>query len=87
VRLVLAADNDVLGISKPNTLRAYLQFSKAPLGEATVPDLKPGSWHQVRNEVVGNTAEIFLDGKLILTLDLPTGGGPFGSVATGWVAL
>jgi hypothetical protein len=33
VRLVLAADNDVLGISKP------------------------GSWHQVRNEVVGNTAD------------------------------
>jgi alpha-L-rhamnosidase len=86
VRLVLAADNDALGISKPNTLRAYVQFSKAPLGEATVPEIKPGSWHSVRNEVVGNTAQIFLDNQLILTLDLPTGGGPFGSLATGFVA-
>jgi alpha-L-rhamnosidase len=86
VRLVLAADNDELGISKSSTLRAYAQFSKAPLGEAAVPDLKPGSWHRVRNEVAGNTAKVFLDGKLILALDLPSGGGPFGSVAAGWIA-
>jgi alpha-L-rhamnosidase len=86
VRLVLAADNDVLGISKPNTLRAYRQIAKVPLGEATVPDIKPGSWHSVRNEVVGTTARIFLDNQLILTLDLPTGGGPFDSVDTGYVA-
>ena len=46
VRLVLAADNDALGISKPNSLRAYVQFSKAPLATASVPDLKPGSWHR-----------------------------------------
>jgi alpha-L-rhamnosidase len=86
VRLVLAADNDALGISPPNTLRAYVQFSKARLGEAAVPDLKPGSWHRVRNEVTGNTVRVYLDEALVLTLDLPNGGGPFGSVARGYIS-
>src|SRR5258708_11877702 len=40
-RLVLAADNDALGISKPNTLRAYTQGTKTVLGEATLADIKP----------------------------------------------
>jgi alpha-L-rhamnosidase len=86
VRLVLAADDDALGISTPNTLRAYVQFSKAPLGEAKVPDLKPGSWHRVRNEVTDSTLRVFLDDALILTLALPSGGGLFGSIAAGSVA-
>jgi alpha-L-rhamnosidase len=86
VRLVLAADNDVLGTNQPNTLRAYVQFTKAPLGGAMLPDIKPGSWHRIRNEVTGHTVNIFLDGALVLTVNLPdSGGNPFMSLAAGGV--
>jgi alpha-L-rhamnosidase len=91
IRMVLAADNDVLGTNKPNTLRAYVQFTfgptLVPLGMATLPDIKPGSWHRVRNEVNGSTANIFLDGALILTINIPDfAGNPFLTLATGEVS-
>jgi alpha-L-rhamnosidase len=69
-RLVLAADNDALGISKPNTLRAYSQGTKTVLGEATLADIKPGSWHNVRNVLSGNIIEIYIDNQLVLTLNV-----------------
>ncbi|HEY0792217.1 MAG TPA: hypothetical protein VGD78_14225 [Chthoniobacterales bacterium] len=34
LHFVLASNDDALGIGKPNTLRAYSQFFKVPLGEA-----------------------------------------------------
>ena len=67
---MLAADNDALGISKPNTLRAYSQGTKTVLGEATLADIKPGSWHNVRNVLSGNIIEIYIDNQLVLTLNV-----------------
>ena len=85
-RVVLAADNDTLGISKPNTLRAYSQATKTALGEATLADIKPGSWHNIRNVLSGNTIEIYLDNQLVLTLNVAGVPGLFGPLAAGTVS-
>ena len=87
IRLVLAADNDTLGISKPNTLRAYTQGTKTVLGEATLADIKPGSWHNVRNVLSGNIIEVYIDNQLVLTLNIAGVLAYFGApLASGTVA-
>jgi alpha-L-rhamnosidase len=85
-RFVLAADNDALD-GAPNTLRAFEQSSKTPLGQAAVPDLKPSTWHAVKTVVTGTVLSAYLDGQLALRFDVqavaPSAVQPLGSVGFG----
>jgi alpha-L-rhamnosidase len=75
LRFVLAANNAALSTSQPNTLRAYSQFFKIPLGTATLPfDLEPGSWHTVRTVVTGTQASVYLDDQNEPTLEFDFSG-------------
>lgn len=85
-RLVLAADDDALGISKPNTLRAYSQATKTVLGESTLPNIEPSSWHNIRNLLSGNVIKIYIDNQLVLTLNVAGVPGLFGPISAGTVA-
>ncbi len=86
VRVVLAADNDALGINKPNTLRAYSRNSKTVLGEATLPDIEPGNWHNVRNVLTGNIIQVYIDNQLVLTFNVAGVPASFGPITAGTVA-
>lgn len=89
LRMVLCASDDQLPISKPNTLRVYIQFTKKLLAEVPLPTkLSAGGWHRVETEVIGSSAKISLDGTLLTTVTLPPPSGfrLFASVTSGWVA-
>ena len=64
----------------PSATLARVTSSKNGTGAGELKfDVKPGSWHHVRNEVAGSTLRVFLDDALVLTLTLPSGSGFFGS--------
>ena len=68
-RFVLATNDNQLGAT-PNTLRAYEQSSKTPLGQVSIPALKPGTWHTVKTLVAGTTVSTYLDGQQVLSFDV-----------------